>query len=507
MPQPNILVIMSDQLKATASHLYGNPFCETPSLARLADQGVLFQHAFTPHPLCVPARCALWTGQYPHTNGCRRNETLMPAGALHAFQLWRASGYRCGLIGKNHCFEQPADLALFDTWCEISHGGLGGARPNVGMDWFRPIEAINAAHAVRRNMPKSSPRFAYAASDFPLEDYATGLIAGQTVRYLEQHQAQHGDEPFALWVSIPDPHEPYEAPRRYYDAFYHGPLTLPPQRPGEMSGAPERNRVLYQILGHEDDDEADVRGALAAYYGMVRFLDDGVGQIMAALDGLGLRENTIVVFCADHGDLSGEHNMICKGGVFYDALTRIPLIVSWPGGGLPQGAVDDSLVSLLDVTPTLLRLQGLPIPRTMQGAPLPTVSAAGYRGAAPRDCAFSEYGAGGPPFTLEHLNALPEVTGRAALMRSLQWREAEGRRKMVRTREWKFVHDPMGDTDELYHLADDPWEITNLADDPNYADVRREMALRLADWSICTEGGPIPVPLPHPDKYRITGRG
>jgi arylsulfatase A-like enzyme len=166
--------------------------------------------------------------------------------------------------------------------------------------------------------------------------------------------------------------------------------------------------------------------------------------------------------------------------------------------------VDDSLVSLLDVTPTLLRLQGLPIPRTMQGAPLPTVSDGVPRDAAtPRDCAFSEYGAGGPPFTLEHLNNLPETTGRAALMRSLQWREAEGRRKMVRTRDWKYVHDPMGDADELYHLTEDPGELTNLAADPNYADVLREMALRLADWSIQTEGGPIPVPLPHESKYRI----
>ncbi|MFH1086777.1 MAG: sulfatase-like hydrolase/transferase [Chloroflexota bacterium] len=499
MSAPNILVIMSDQMKATASHLYGNTFCETPNLERLTQEGVLFRHAFTPHPLCVPARCALWTGQFPHSNGCRRNETLMPADAVHAFHLWRGLGFHCALIGKNHCFEQPADLALFDTWCEITHGGRTNVHPNKGMAWFRPSEAIDQAHSVRRNMPKSSPRFSYAASDFPLEDYGTGLIAGQTVRFLEQRCAdqQHG-EPFALWVSFPDPHEPYEAPRRYYDLFPPAAIQLPPWREDEMARAPERNRVLYQTLGMEDDPQEHVYGALAAYYGNVRFLDDGVGQIMAALDRLGLREKTIVVFCADHGDFAGEHNMMCKGGVFYDALTRIPLIVSWPGH-VAAGKVDEGMANLVDVVPTLLRLQGIETPRSMHGQPLPTVT-----DVAPRDATFSEYGAGGPRFALSDLNSLRQPTGRRALMLSLQWREAEGRRKMVRTHERKYVHDPMGDADELYDLRADPWELTNVADDPAYASDLSELRLKLADWSIQTEDAR-QVPLPAKEKYAIAG--
>ncbi|MBN1402275.1 MAG: sulfatase-like hydrolase/transferase, partial [Anaerolineae bacterium] len=214
---------------------------------------------------------------------------------------------------------------------------------------------------------------------------------------------------------------------------------------------------------------------------------------------LGLRESTLVVFCADHGDFSGEHNMTCKGGLFYDALTRIPLIVSWPGQ-LAQGLVDESLVNLNEVVPTLLTLQGIEVPRSMYAPPLPTVT-----DAAPRDTTFSEYGAGGPRFTLDHLNHLPEPTGRAALMRSLQWREAEGRRKMVRTREFKYVHDPMGDKDELYNLVADPWELTNVADAPEYADALHDLRLRLADWSILTEDSP-PVALPDPERYQILAR-
>jgi arylsulfatase A-like enzyme len=495
MSSPNILFIMSDQMKATASHLYGNPFCETPSLARLAEDGVLYENAITPHPLCMPARVSVWTGQFPHSHGGRRNETPMPPGATHAFRLWKDAGYRTGLIGKNHCFVDAADLDLFDVWCEISHGGLPADPTTRGMDWFRPVEAIHAGHATRRAMPKQSPRFCYAVTDYPLEDYSTGLVTGQTVRFLEQH----GDEPFALWVSYPDPHEPWEAPRQYAEMFPPEKIELPPFRRDEFSdgSAPERNRVLYEILGMDEDDPEHIYGVLGCYYAMTRFVDDGVGQILDALERLGLREQTIVVFCADHGDFAGEHNMTTKGGVFYDCLTRVPLIVSWPGQ-IPAGVRDESMVNLIDIVPTLLHLQGMEIPRSMHGEPLPTTT-----DATPRDATFSEYGAGGPLFHSENLAKLPKPYGRAGLIRSLRWREAEGRRKMVRTQQWKYVHDPMGDLDELYDLVNDPWELTNVAADPIHVAILAEMRLRLADWSIRTEDSP-PVPLPTREYYEFS---
>ena len=486
MPErPSVLVIMTDQQKATASHLYGNGFCETPSMARLAGEGVLFEHACTPHPLCVPARISLWTSQFPHSHGGRRNETLMPEGVPHAFRIWKEAGYRTGLIGKNHCFQRPEDLALFDVWCEMSHGGRSKDAPR-GMAWWRPMEGVRAAHALRRSMTPQNPRFGYAISDAPLEDCSTGLIAGQTVRFLEEHR----DEPFALWVSFPDPHEPWVAPEQYASLFPPERIELPPWREGEFDNrAPERNRVLYRMLGVEEDALEDVYGLMGVYYGMVRFLDDGLGQILDALEALDLREETIVVFCSDHGDFMGEHRMQCKGGVFYDCLTRVPLILSWPGQ-VPEGVRDESMVNLIDVVPTLLGLQGIEIPRTMHGEGLPTAT-----DAAPRDATFSEYGAGGPSFRMSDLEELPRPHGRRSLIQSLQWREAEGRRKMVRTRTWKYVHDPMGDRDELYDLVHDPWELENVVDDPTHRDVLAELRLRLADWSIRTEDAR-PVPLP-----------
>lgn len=449
-----------------------------------AHDGVLFKNAITPHPLCVPARVSLWTAKYSHAHGARRNETFMPPDATHAFQIWKQAGYHTGLIGKNHCFVEPKDLALFDTWCEINHDGLPEPVRTRGMQWIRPIKSIQDAHAVRRNMPMQSQRFGYATTRFPLDDYSTGLIAGQTERFLEQHQG----EPFALWVSFPDPHAPYEAPEQYASLFPPDKIQLPPTRKDEFKSAPERNKVLHRILGMEHDRQEDIYGVLAAYYAMVRFLDDALVRIMQALERLHLDKRTIVVFCSDHGDFSAEHGMMHKGGLFYDCLTRIPLIVSWPGT-ISAGLVDDSMVNLVDVVPTLLHLQGIAIPRAMQGTPLPTVT-----DARPHDATFSEYGAGGPLFRLSDLEAL-NFTGWDALWHSLKQREAEGRRKMVRTRDWKYVHDPMGDMDELYDLGNDPWELYNVVGLPQNREIQLELRSKLMDWSILTEDSK-PVPLP-----------
>jgi arylsulfatase A-like enzyme len=482
--RPNVLVVMCDQMKATASHLYGSTFCETPSLERLARTGVTFEHAYAPHPLCTPSRVSMWTARYPHTHGARRNETPMPDGADHAFRLWSEAGFHTGLIGKNHCFAHPDDLARFDTWCELGHEGTTGRERHRGLPWPIPEADIDAAHAVRRAMPRQTPTVSYAVSDAPIEAYGSALVAAQALRFLEAH----GEEPFALWVSFPDPHTPYEAPRRYAEMVPPERVSLPPWGEEADPRAPERQHVLERIVGVRDAPEQHLRALVATYHAQVRFVDDGLGRILDALDRLGLAERTIVVFCSDHGDFAGEHGMTRKGGMFFDCLTRVPLVVAWPGR-LPEGHVEPGLVSLIDVVPTLLRLQGIEAPAGMQGRPLP-----GVTDAAPRHAVFSEYGAGGPRFTLDDLARL-RVTGFEAGQASLLAREAEGRRKMVRTARWKYVTDPMGDADELYDLENDPWELENLAGDRAHADVVTVHRRELLDWSIATEDAR-PVPLP-----------
>ena len=541
---PNVLFIMADQMKASILRMYCSEIgIETPSLERLAQEGVRFNNPITPHPLCVPARTSVMTARYPHSTGCRRNETLMPQNEQHAFKIWKQNGFTTGLIGKNHCFDQSSDLELFDVRCEISHAGLPskgvmGFVGNTGMEWSVPEDEITVAHESRRNLSSNgqSPRIAYEVSDNLESHFGTSLIATQTENFLERYavgefQKDDSDDrsPFALWVSFPDPHEPYEAPRRYAEMFPPEDVVLPPQRTDEYTDgtSPERNRVLAMMMRHTDDSDDLRRGVVSVYQAMTRFVDDGVGRIMDKLEALGLRDDTIVIFTADHGDFAGEHGMMVKGGVFYDALVKVPLIVSWPQGGVPQGVVDDSMVNTVDIIPTLLELQGFASfeglgrgwqskpnrkttilsdkeTRYMQGRPLPTVTDAG-----PRTTAFSEYGAGGPPVTMELLNGLEKPYGYHTLIETLWAREAEGRRKMVRTKKWKYVTDPMAhgatlvsgsdggpdNVDELYDLNKDPWELCNVAHCPENQSVISEMRSLLAGWMIDTEDqSPVEIP-------------
>jgi arylsulfatase A-like enzyme len=365
------------------------------------------------------------------------------------------------------------------------------------MAWVRPTSEIDAAHSVRRSMPRQGPALSYAISDVDPAATSTGLVTEQTIAWLESlpragTEGGAGARPFAAWVSYPDPHTPYEVPRAWAETVPPASVVLPPAQ-GDDEALPERNRVLRRILDVSGESDDDLRRAVAVYHAQVRFVDDGVGRILDALERLALREHTIVVFCSDHGDLAGEHGMTRKGGLFYDCLVRVPLIVSWPGH-VPEGAVEASPVNLLDIVPTLLTLQGLDVPREMMGRPLSTVT-----DAAPRSATFSEYGAGGQACALSDVEALPEPHGLDAAKATLHWREAEGRRTMVRTTEWKYVTDPLGDLDELYDLRADPWELTNRAADPAFAATIADLRRLLLEWALTTEDHrPPPLPSPAP---------
>jgi arylsulfatase A-like enzyme len=540
-------------MKWSALRMYSDIGIETPSLERLASEGVRFEHGITPHALCVPARVSMMTSRYAHSTGARRNETLMPPGELHAFRIWKEVGYTTGLFGKNHCFIQQSDIDTLDVRLELSHGGLstgdylGEERSTKGMDWVVPESVIAESHTSRNAITGGSGGGNWVVSDHDLAGYSSSAIPTQVESFLER--AVDGDcfdgkggtgeqaKPFAIQVSFPDPHSPNEVPRKYAEMVPAELITLPPTREGEfdLPNVPERNRVLYEMLSLDGKSEGDKRNIVSTYLAMTRFVDDGIGRILAKLDDLGIRDNTIIVFTADHGDFAGEHNMFGKGGVYYDSLVRVPYIVSWPGGNVPQGEVDDSPVSTIDLLPTILQLSGVADfldsrpqepgqdfppagPRLMadidsdivtsdslrriQGKPLPTVTTAPSRTAA-----FSEYGTGGPAFTMEMLHNLPITKGSEAIMGSLWIREAEGRRKMVRTRDWKYVTDLSSSSasksgestayseDELYDLKNDPWELTNVAHEAKNVGVISNMRGLLVDWLLETEDyNPVPLP-------------
>jgi choline-sulfatase len=481
--RPNILLIMTDQQKATAIRMYGNPDVPTPALERLAARGIRFDQCYTPHPLCVPARVSFWTGRYPHENGSRTNEIPMPPDTNHFARILKQAGYTLGLVGKNHCFESD-DLALFDYQYVFSHQGPDDPENE------QIAEVVRWIRGTGRPAPAADARPAPGGArvnPYPAEHCPTAVMERKTVEFLEQQAGQAA--PFCAWISIPDPHGPLQCPEPY--ASMHPPesITLPPWLEGDLDGKMERIRVFRELLGYGDMTEAQIRQRVSIYYGMIRFIDDAIGGIMSALDRLGMAEDTIVAFCSDHGDYSGEHRLTDKSSTFLESMVRVPLLISWPGH-LPSGTVDLSLVSLLDIIPTCLNLADVAYPTGIDGRVLPSC------GGQPRDAVFSEYGAGGPRLHLADLPRLSQNRWQTDTPRIplLRWREAEGHPKMVRMGQYKYVFDPMDEVDELYDLAADPWEHHNRAADPAMAEVRQRLRDRLLVWSLQTEG-PAPAPL------------
>jgi arylsulfatase A-like enzyme len=476
--RPNLLLIMTDQQRASAIRLYGNPDVPTPALERLAARGIRYNHCYTPHPLCVPARVSFWTGRYAHQHGARTNEIPMPAGEPHLARQLHDAGYRLALIGKDHCFT-AADHALFSLHDIIGHGGPETCET--------PAEAAVVEWIRGGRQPGQRLLSPARVNPYPAADCPTAVLAWRAIRFLE---TARDDQPFCLWLSIPDPHGPLQCPEPYASLHPPDSITLPPWRDGDLASKMERIRVFAQLLGYADMSEAEIRQRVSIYYGMIRFLDDAVGQVLDALDRLGLTDDTIVAFTSDHGDYAGEHRLTDKSSTLLDCMTRVPLLLAWPGR-LPAGAVETHPVSLLDVVPTCLGLAGLPRPAGIDGRMLPATG-----DDPPRAAVFSEYGAGGPRLRLTDLPRFADTSweDQAPPIPLLRWREAEGRPKMVRWDRYKYIYDPDDEVDELYDLQADPWELTNLAADPTHAAIRSAGRDHLLAWSVATEGGR-PTPL------------
>ena len=288
--RPNILVIMTDQQKASVIELYGGQV-HTPHLTRLAQQGLLFQHAYTPHPLCVPARVSFWTGRWPHSTGARTNEIPMPEGETHFAQILHQQGYTLGHFGKNHCFTPEDFSRYFSRVFEAGHG-----------DRVAPgATQVNTGPAKHQIVPDTGMRRPVArVRSEPPEQSATYAVTEQACRFLREHA--HQERPLALWVSIPDPHTPLQVPEPYASMYPPESITLPPWKEGELATKPERQQVFSHLLHYDELTEDDVRLAASIYYGMIDFIDERIGVLLDTIERLGKKENTIVAFTSDHGD-------------------------------------------------------------------------------------------------------------------------------------------------------------------------------------------------------------
>lgn len=425
---PNVLFIAVDDLNDWIAPLGGHPQTRTPSLSRLADEGVLFTRAFTPSPSCNPARTALLTGKHPYTSGMYSNyqwwREVMP-NVVTLPRYFGDHGYWAGGAGKIFHNNQPDPRSWDDYFPSLEQHMPSSPRPEgegaVNMPAFQDMYTA----------------FDWAPLDVPDEEMGDH----QSVAWaIEQLQRQH-QEPFFLAVGIYRPHLPWYVPRKYFEMFPLDAIQLPQLVEDDLADVPERGVEIAQRGGnyHEHVLAADQwRQAVQGYLASIAYADAMVGLLLDALDASPHAANTIVVLWSDHGWQLGEKEHWRKFAL-WENLTRVVLMFRVPEGtvglpeGTPAGARSGRTVSLLDLYPTLVELGGLPEKPGLDGRSLVPLL---------RD---------------------PDTPWDRPVISTYQFSEYS-----VRGERFHYIRYIDG-SEELYDMEADPEEWNNLADDPRYA--------------------------------------
>lgn len=424
--RPNILLIMADQLAPQFLPPYGHRVVQAPHLDRLANEGVVFDAAYTNSPLCGPSRAAMMTGRLGSSTGVYDNAAEWPASIPTFAHGLRDAGYRTCLAGKMHFvgpdqlhgFEErvttdiyPADFGWTPSWDDPE---------NRFEWWFHNMDAVTNAGV------------AEATNQLDYDDE----VGHQAVRKLRDLARIDDERPWMLTASFTHPHDPYAVRQEYWDRYNHDDIDLPTVGPisGEQTDPHSRRLRHVSDMDSADITDDDVRNARHAYYAAVSYIDDWVGKLMETLDGFGMADDTVVIFTADHGDMLGERGLWYKM-TFFEHSARIPLIV-WAPGRIEPRRVSEP-VSLLDMAPTLAGFSNSSSADDLEGSSLePLINGE----AEPDRVVYGEY--------------LGEGTVAPLLM--------------VRKGSHKYVW-CSEDPPQLFDLSADADELVNLADDPHSA--------------------------------------
>lgn len=468
--RPNILWICTDQQRWDTLGCYGNSWTTTPNLDRLAAEGVVFDRAYCQSPVCTPSRASFLTGRYPRTTGCRQNGQSISTDEVLVTRTLADAGYVGGLSGKLHlstCHPSASpgtERRVADGYDEFhwSHHPDPDWPTNEYHHWLREQGVTYDRHPLAETK--------YVESGMPEPYHQTTWCAQKAIDFIESNAAF--ENPWLFSVNTFDPHHPFDPPAEYLRPYLDrlDEIPLPNYADGELDEKP-----LFQRIDHEgayggnagypftEMDEHDHRMLRAAYWAMCDLIDVQVGRILAALERTGQRENTIVVFMSDHGEMLGDHGIYLKGPYFYEPAVHVPLIISWPGV-VAAGRRVPALVEYVDLAPTLLDAVGLPARSGMQGRSLWPV----LTGDAPLD-------AHRPDVYCEYYNAMPWHSDPAP------------QTTMIRTETHKLVAAHGLSTGELYDLREDPLERHNRWQDPGLVDVKCELLYRLSDrmaWTV-----------------------
>ncbi len=474
--QPNILWICTDSQRFDTLGCYGNRFARSPNVDRLAEEGVLFENCFAQNPLCTPSRGAFLTGRYPVTNRLRQNGQCIPEDEVLITRMLADNEYLCGLVGKLHLSAANRRFVMGDKWWELPREErlVQGTERRIEdgykeFHWYHSTNPDFRSSAYkqwchRRGVQiKSADRedSKYVKNGMPEEHHEVRFSAETAVDFIERYEDY--PHPWLFSVNVFDPHPGFDPPPEYLEPYLSRleEIPLPNFVEGELEDKPFYQQERHESNRWGDYSETDMgdprehRMLRAAYWAMCNNIDVQVGLMLDALERTGQREDTLVIFTSDHGEMLGDHGLYFKGPFLYDPAVQVPLVISQPGR-VAEGVRSPALVELADLAPTVLDACGLERHPGMQTRSLWPLLTGQQDPGHFRDDVYCEYYNSNPDDPPVYLT-------------------------MVRTQRHKIVVVHGMDCGELYDLQEDPTETHNLWDDPDYADVKGEMLLRVAD--------------------------
>jgi arylsulfatase A-like enzyme len=450
MSKPNILIFMTDHQRGDTV-LPEHPVI-SPNVAQLAQEGIIFENTFCPSPHCCPARATFHSGLYPPRTGIWNNvcnSQALTTGLKPGVRLWsedlNEAGYTMEFLGKWHVTfeEEPADRG----WHEIFEGSTKGHHHGKYWDHYKELakQPENTERGEGQILRPGWDDYTLYGTRETGNEHDT-KITDQAVAQIRSYSDT--DSPWTLFVGCSGPHDPYFVPQRFLDMYSLDDVPLPPSYVDEMNDKPRvYKRLKEQIWGQLS--EREVREAVRHFWAYCTFLDELFGTLLKALDETGQADNTLVLYCADHGDYCGDHGLFAKGIGSFRGAYHVPAVIRWPAGIQDPGTRVNSLVSLADFGPTFLEVAGIDTERDFSGASLVPF----FKGNTPDDW-------------------------RDDIMMMCNGVELYYTQRIVMTEKYKYVFNGF-DFDELYDLEHDPHEMKNLAHSSEHEGIKRDMVRRM----------------------------
>jgi arylsulfatase A-like enzyme len=468
-PIKNVLLIISDQHRQDAMSHLGNTDIKTPHLDKLASVGVSFSKAISPAPLCGPARAALFSGLYPHqARGVLEEEAL---GARDDMD-WGVETDM--MVNTTSLREEPLLTRPFrENGYYTAYAGKWHLGNDILTDWFSDAKGCDNQDYVNWLRSKGLPETGWPLKDkdvrsqrtppmsiprtkvSPINDADTNdaWITDIALNYLKQRPV---DRPFFITCGFNGPHPPFMIPEPWYSMY--DPATIP--EPGNFkpsAGEPDCKAGSFyrQLWLDHGDDWSAWKKSVAVYWGFVSYIDHQVGRLLEELERQGVRDETLIIYTSDHGEMLGSHGLWHKMQAYEESL-RVPLIIDSPSG--KAGGISSAPVSLLDIAPTILSQCGQTIPESYQGEDLTNLL--------------------DNPESVESRTMFAEQSPLGKFHGEKDWR-------MVLDEDWKFIWN-RNDRCELYHLGSDPDERFNHYGESEHRGISESLRGRLIEWMIDT---------------------